>query len=96
VFRDFITDLAATAGVQLPDRSVPEPVAAAIAVGGETVWRALRLPGRPPVTRMAFWLTAHEATFDISLARQELGYTPVRTVPDGMAELRELARAGTT
>jgi len=40
------------------------------------------------VTRLAYWLSAQECTIDISRARQELGYEPVRTRAEGMEELR--------
>jgi nucleoside-diphosphate-sugar epimerase len=92
VFREFITELAATGGVQLPDRNAPAPVAAFTATAAEAVWRRLHLKSAPPLTRLAYWLTALETTIDISRARQELGYVPVRTISDGMRELRELAR----
>jgi nucleoside-diphosphate-sugar epimerase len=88
VFRDFVTELLATQGVEIPDRGIPAPVARGAAVTAESVWRALRLPGTPPVTRMAYWLTALETTIDITRAREELGYRPVRTIADGMAGLR--------
>jgi nucleoside-diphosphate-sugar epimerase len=48
---------------------------------------ALPLPGRPPLTRLALWLSALEATIDITRARAELGYAPVTTVDEGMREL---------
>jgi nucleoside-diphosphate-sugar epimerase len=63
-----------------------------MAASCETIWRTLRLKGSPPVTRIAVWLSALDTTIDISHARTELGYEPVRTIGDGMAELRELAR----
>ncbi len=91
VFRDFITDLLATQGVEIPDKSLPGGLARAVAVGSEEVWRVLRLKGTPPLTRTAYWLSALECTIDISRAREELGYEPVRTIADGMAELRETA-----
>jgi nucleoside-diphosphate-sugar epimerase len=65
------------------------PVARAAAGASEAIWRTFRLRGTPPVTRTAFWLSALETTIDISRARQELGYRPVRTIAEGMAELRE-------
>jgi nucleoside-diphosphate-sugar epimerase len=37
---------------------------------------------------MAYWLSALECTIDISKASEQLGYAPVRTIEDGMAELR--------
>ena len=89
VFRDFVTRLLETQGVTPPGRSVPAPVANAVATVGETAWRLLPLPGRPPLTRLAVWLSAVETTIDITRARTELGYAPVRTIADGLEELRQ-------
>jgi nucleoside-diphosphate-sugar epimerase len=89
VFRDFVTRLIETQGVTPTARSVPAPVANAVATVGETAWRLLPLPGRPPLTRLAVWLSALEATIDITRARTELGYTPVRTIDEGLEELRQ-------
>jgi nucleoside-diphosphate-sugar epimerase len=88
VFRDFITELVGTQGVEIPDKGLPKRVAGAVAAGSEAVFRTLRLKGTPPLTRMAYWLSALECTIDISKAREQLGYAPVRTIKDGMAELR--------
>ena len=41
------------------------------------VARVAELRGEPPLTRLAYWLSAHECTLDISKARSELGYEPV-------------------
>jgi nucleoside-diphosphate-sugar epimerase len=89
VFREFVGDLLSTQGVEPPTRNVPARVAHALAVGGDTAWRALPLPGRPPLTRFAYWVSAQECTIRIDKARQELGYRPVRTRAEGLAELRE-------
>jgi nucleoside-diphosphate-sugar epimerase len=88
VFRDFISELVATQGVKIPDKSLPTPLARVVAAGSEGAWRALRLKGAPPLTRMACWLSSLECTIDISRARGELGYAPVRTIADGMTQLR--------
>jgi nucleoside-diphosphate-sugar epimerase len=88
VFRDFVTELLATEDVEVPDRSVPLRVARPLAAVAEGAWGALRRPSPPPLTRLAVWLSALECTIDISKARRELGYEPVRTIEDGMAELR--------
>jgi nucleoside-diphosphate-sugar epimerase len=92
VFREFITELVETQGVEPPTRTVPAPVAGAVAAGAESVWRLLRLDSEPPLTRLAVWLSSQECTIDISKARSELGYEPVRTRAEGMAELAESAR----
>ena len=88
VFREFISELLQSQGVDPPTRSVPGPVAAAVAAGSEGVWRLLRLGGEPPLTRLALWLSSQECTIVITKAREELGYEPVRSRPDGLAELR--------
>lgn len=89
VFRDFLTRLLATRGVELPARSVPAPVARAGALAAEALWRRLPLKGEPPLTRTAVWLASLETTIDISKARSELGYEPVIGVEDGLARLSE-------
>jgi nucleoside-diphosphate-sugar epimerase len=89
VFRDFVTRLVETQGVTPTGRSVPAPVANAVATVGETAWRLLALSGRPPLTRLAVWLSALETTIDITRARTELGYAPVRTIDEGLEELRQ-------
>ena len=88
VFREFITELVGTKGVEMPDRNMPAPVASVAASVSEAAWRTFRLKGTPPVTRLAVWLSSQECTIDISRARAELGYEPVRTIEDGMRELR--------
>jgi nucleoside-diphosphate-sugar epimerase len=88
VFREFVTELVATQGVEAPNRNMPTSVAGAAAVASERIWRTLRLKSTPPVTRLAVWLSSQECTIDISRARSELGYEPVRTIADGMSELR--------
>jgi nucleoside-diphosphate-sugar epimerase len=85
VFRDFVTRLLATQDIEPGDREVPLFVANALAAAGEAAFR--RLPGRPPLTRMALWVSSQECTIDISRARNELGYAPVKTIDEGLAEL---------
>jgi nucleoside-diphosphate-sugar epimerase len=90
VFRDWITKLLATQGVEAPDKSVPKPVAGALAAGGESAWKLLRrYDSPPPLTRMAFWVSANECTLDDSAARRELGYVPVITREQGLADMSE-------
>ena len=92
-FREFVTRLLATQGVQAPKRSLPRGLARAVAGGGERLWGALPLPGEPPLTRLALWLSSLETTIDISRARTDLGYEPLRTIDDGMDELMQAHRA---
>jgi nucleoside-diphosphate-sugar epimerase len=88
VFRDFLTLMLATQGVSVPDKSVPAGVATAAAAAAERAWRLLKRPGPPPLTRFAVWVSSKECTLDISRAREELGYRPIKSRDEGLAELR--------
>ena len=88
VFREFVTRMLETQGVKPPDKDLPPFVARALAGTAEGIWRTGRLKGRPPLTRFAVWVSSLECTIDISRARAELGYEPVRTIDSGLAELR--------
>jgi nucleoside-diphosphate-sugar epimerase len=87
VFRDFISQMLRARGVEPPERSVPAAVAGALARGGELAWRLLPLRGEPPLTRFALWAASQECTIDDSKARQELGYVPVVSREQGLADL---------
>jgi nucleoside-diphosphate-sugar epimerase len=91
VFRDFVTRLLATQGLDPGDGELPLPVARALAAAGEAAWSKLPLPGSPPLTRMALWVSSLECTIDISRARAELGYEPVLSIDDGLAALSAAA-----
>jgi nucleoside-diphosphate-sugar epimerase len=88
VFREFVSALLETQGVEPPTRSVPAWVAGPAATAAEATWRLLRLGGEPPLTRFAYWVSSQECTIDISKARSELGYQPVIDRERGLAELR--------
>jgi nucleoside-diphosphate-sugar epimerase len=93
VFRDFVTELLDTQGVEAPEGNVPGALVRMAAPAVEGLWRALPLRGRPPLTRFTYWVAGLETTIDISRARSELGYEPRKTIAEGMAELRA-AHAG--
>lgn len=88
VFRDFVTGLLATQGVEIPDREAPAWLVRFAAESLENLWGLFRIRTAPPVTRLACWLSALETTIDITKAREELGYRPVKTIAEGMEELR--------
>jgi nucleoside-diphosphate-sugar epimerase len=86
-FREMVTRLLATQGLDPGDRNVPAPLARGLAIAGERAWRLLPLPGSPPLTRFASWIVSRECTISIDKARRELGYAPVVSREDGLAEL---------
>ncbi|MFP4552922.1 MAG: NAD-dependent epimerase/dehydratase family protein [Actinomycetota bacterium] len=87
--KDFLTRYAATAGVSLPDRSIPGWVARGAAPMLEGVWKTFPLRGKPPVTRLAAALLSREITIDTDKARRDLGYEPVVTIEEGLADMGE-------
>jgi nucleoside-diphosphate-sugar epimerase len=88
VFREFVTALLATQGIDAPTRSVPASVARAVAATSERLWRTLPLPGDPPLTRFVVWVSSLDTVLDDSRARADFGYAPVVSHEAGLAELR--------
>jgi nucleoside-diphosphate-sugar epimerase len=93
VFREFVSEMIRTQGVEPANRSVPLGVARAVSALAEAAWRRLPLKGDPPLTRFAVWASGLECTIDDSRAREELGYREVKTREQGLAELRADAAA---
>jgi nucleoside-diphosphate-sugar epimerase len=87
VFREFLTRMLGTQGVTIPDKSAPPGVARVAAAAAERIWRLLRLGGAPPLTRFAVWVSSQECTIDTGRAERELGYRPVTSREQGLAEL---------
>jgi nucleoside-diphosphate-sugar epimerase len=88
VFREFVTAMLRTQEVEPPDRSLPAWTAAPMARVAEAAWKVLPLRGAPPMTTFRSWLLTQECTIDIAKAREELGYAPVVSHEQGLAELR--------
>jgi len=86
-FRDFATGLLATAGVRVDVTSVSGRVARAAAGGSGALWRALSLPGRPPVDLATVRAVGETCTLCDDRARQELGYEAQVSREHGLAEL---------
>lgn len=88
VFREFVTAMLQTQDVEPPDRSLPAWTAGPMASVCEAAWKLLPLKGDPPMTRFRSWLLTQECTIEISKAKSELGYAPIVTRDQGLAELR--------
>jgi nucleoside-diphosphate-sugar epimerase len=67
---------------------------AAYAVGGmlELIYGALRLSAEPPMTRFVARQLATSHWYDLTAAKRNLGYSPIVTVDDGLARLRDWLR----
>ncbi len=87
-WRDFATALLATQGVPAPTGTVSGRMARAAAGGAGALWRALPLPGRPPIDLTAVRVTGETCTLRDDRARRELGYEGQFGRERGLAELR--------
>ncbi len=87
-FRAFLTTLLRTQGVEPGGRSIPTPLAYALAAGSELVWRGLRLRGEPLLTRFRVRVIGEEVTVNDGKARRELGYRGRMTREEGLAAMR--------
>jgi nucleoside-diphosphate-sugar epimerase len=87
-FREFATGLLATRGIVPHAGSVSGRVARAAAGGTGALWRALPLPGRPPVDLATVRTIGEECTLRDDRARRELGYEAQVGREQGLAELR--------
>lgn len=83
-FRELMTAMLATQGVDAGDKTVPKWLASTVAT--LTSWMK-----EPPVTKMAIALIGNEVTLDDTKARTELGYTGKVTRDAGLAEMRSAA-----
>ncbi len=86
-FREFLTRLLATQGVTIGAASLPRGLARTLALICESLWRGLRLPGKPPITRALVHLFGEEITVSDAKARRELGYAGRMSLDRGLAAL---------
>src|SRR3954452_13786438 len=75
VFREFVSELMRTQGVEPPSKSVPVAVARLLAAVGA-------------IPRFAFWVASQDCILDDTKAREQLGFAPVRSHDEGLAALR--------
>ena len=91
-FREFMSAQLRATGAYRESRSVPYPLAWALASGGEWLWRTLGLKSMPPLPRSVMYLMGQELTVSDAKARRDLGYAPIMSVERGLAELAPATR----
>jgi nucleoside-diphosphate-sugar epimerase len=87
VLWDWINDLLQRLGVAPVEKQISLKSAYRVGAVMEGVWKTLRLKGEPPMTRFVATELAKDHYFDISAARQNLGYQPAMTTEQGVEEL---------
>jgi nucleoside-diphosphate-sugar epimerase len=88
-FREFLTAMLKSRGVDPGNKEIPFGLAMGLATVAEALWNFLWLPGEPPITRVEVLLAGREVTLDDSKARRELGYEGKVTRREGLRELEE-------
>ncbi|MBA2660693.1 MAG: NAD-dependent epimerase/dehydratase family protein [Bradymonadaceae bacterium] len=81
---DVIRDVLERLGIAHRPRTLSIGQAMAAAGAAESLWRISRLAGEPPLTRYSASLFAYSQTYDISAAKQDLGYAPKTRVSEGV------------
>lgn len=89
VFREFMTALLETCGVEDNAKSMPYWLGNIVARAGEFIWKVLALNSAPPLPREVLYLMGQHMTINDSKARKELGYQGKVSLAEGLAEMRE-------
>ena len=85
---DMVNAILAAADLPPVERSISAPAARRVGAFMEWFYRTLHLSGEPPMTRFVAGELATEHWFDISAAKNDLGYHPRVTTREGLQHLR--------
>jgi nucleoside-diphosphate-sugar epimerase len=89
VLWDMVDAILAAADRPPVTRTISAPAARRVGAVMEWLYRTLHLPGEPPMTRFVAEELATEHWFDISAAKNDLGYHPRVTTREGLEQLRK-------
>ena len=94
LIRDFLRGLLDSQGLAPPRFSLPGFLVRGLAQVVEPLWVLLRLPSKPPLTKLGASFLSRDGTVDISKAKSELGYRPVVSREEGFTELKMIEAEG--
>ncbi|MFG0255903.1 MAG: NAD-dependent epimerase/dehydratase family protein, partial [Rhodopirellula sp. JB053] len=83
----WISQLCEKFDAPVPTKKISYQAAYAIGAGLESIYRSLRRSDEPPMTRFVAAQLAKDHYFDITAAKERLGYRPTVTMTDGLASL---------
>ena len=86
-YKEFLTRLLNTQGVEPGNRSMPSWLVNALATLVEGAWRRSHLSSQPPLVRMAVAMMGRDCTLRIDKARQHLDYEPKVSIAEGMERM---------
>ncbi len=90
---NFVNDLLRRAGLPAVTKSISARVAWPIGAALEGVYRVLRLPGEPPLTRFVASQLSTSHWYDVSAARRDFGYRPIVLMEEGLGRMEPELRA---
>jgi nucleoside-diphosphate-sugar epimerase len=90
---DFVNDLLGRAGLPPVTRWISARAAWLIGAGLEGVYRLLRLPGEPLMTRFVASQLSTSHWYDVSAARRDFGYRPIVLMEEGLGRTEPELRA---
>lgn len=85
--REIVNGIVRAAGLPPIAKHVPRSLAVAIGGAFELVYKVLQIRNEPRLTRFVAEELSSSHWFDISAARQELGYAPKVTIAEGLERL---------
>ncbi len=86
--RDLINGLLEAANLPPVEKSIPLPLAYALAWLLEVGYRTCGVASEPPVTRLSVLEMGRDHYFDISAARRDFDYHPAVSIEEGLARMR--------
>jgi nucleoside-diphosphate-sugar epimerase len=86
---EMVNGILTAAGLPPENRMIPATFAYVAGAICEQLWSTLHLSGEPPMTRFAAKELATAHWFDISAAKNDLGYRPRVTIDQGLRRLQE-------
>lgn len=86
---ELLVGICEACGVPVPRRHVPAAVARGAGSVLDLAWRALPLPGEPPLTRFVAEQLSTAHWFDQRRTREALGWTPSVSLDEGLARLAD-------
>lgn len=84
---DWITTILKSAGLKPPQKSISFQAAYRLGAVLETLYRLARIKSEPPMTRFVAAQLGVDHYFDISAAKERLGYIPIQNRDERIAEL---------
>ena len=85
---DFFSALFAAAAIPIPKKNMNGKIAALAAGAIEGVWKLFGIQKSPPLSRFELAFVAQPRRYNIAKIKRELGYSPVKTLEAGLAEMR--------